>query len=210
MPTGASSGRTARPTAGSDRARRGMAPAPCRADPMAPTLRLARETDAHHFKTVHASVLDEPPYPALLASVLSAPHLHVAVALDDWRMIGMYSGVTYHHPDKPPQWWVNELGVGRPWRRRLATRLGGLCAGEALGFGCTELRVVADPTPRRRGSGRASAGRRPASASRCSAASSERSAPAPCADRRLGLLFRHDNLRNRRHPRPSRWPSCRA
>jgi GNAT superfamily N-acetyltransferase len=115
---------------------------------MAPTIRLAQATDARVFENVHEDVFDNPPDPDLVARFLAAPHLHIAVALEGGRMIGMCSGVTYHHPDKPPQWWVNELGIAEPWRRQgLATRLVDLCAEEAARLGCTEIWVVADPAP---------------------------------------------------------------
>jgi aminoglycoside 6'-N-acetyltransferase I len=100
------------------------------------------------FERVHPDVFDEQVDPELTRAFLAAPHLHIALAIQGDLTVGMCSGVVYHHPDKPPQWWVNEIGVAAPWRRqRLATRLVETCITEALRQGCGEIWVVADPTP---------------------------------------------------------------
>jgi ribosomal protein S18 acetylase RimI-like enzyme len=39
------------------------------------------------------------------------PRHHLAVALDGHTVVGMASAVHYVHPDKPPELWVNEVGV---------------------------------------------------------------------------------------------------
>jgi GNAT superfamily N-acetyltransferase len=109
---------------------------------------LASPDDADLLLRAHEDVFDAPPDPALTRSYLAAPHLHIALAVADDQVIGMCSGVVYHHPDKPPQWWINELGVATPWRRRkIASRLVEACGAEAARLGCTEIWVVADPTP---------------------------------------------------------------
>jgi ribosomal protein S18 acetylase RimI-like enzyme len=53
---------------------------------------------------------------------------HLAVALDEATVVGMASAVHYVHPDKPPELWVNEVGVapthqGRHIGRRLLRAL---------------------------------------------------------------------------------------
>jgi len=40
------------------------------------------------------------------------------VAMLDERVIGMASAVHYVHPDKPPELWVNEVGVAPPYRQQ--------------------------------------------------------------------------------------------
>jgi ribosomal protein S18 acetylase RimI-like enzyme len=40
------------------------------------------------------------------------------LAVDDATVVGMASGVEYFHPDKPPQLWINEVGVALSHRRR--------------------------------------------------------------------------------------------
>lgn len=99
------------------------------------------------FDTVHEDVFDGPIVPSLLASYLADPRQHILVAMDDDTMCGMCSGMHHHHPDKPPQMWVNELGVANPWRRQgIATRLIGALKTHATRLECTEIWVVADPT----------------------------------------------------------------
>jgi GNAT superfamily N-acetyltransferase len=115
---------------------------------MAVSVFLARRIDAGLFSNVHPDVFDGPPDPLLVDGFLAAPHLHIAVAVERDLMVGMCSGVVYHHPDKPAQWWINELGVAGPWRRQgLATRMVLACADHARRLGCRAIWVVADPTP---------------------------------------------------------------
>ncbi len=115
---------------------------------MAASVYIARRIDAPLFAQVHDDVFDAPPDPALVESYLAAPHMHIAVAVVQGQMVGMCSGVVYHHPDKPNQYWINELGVASPWRRMgLATRLIQVTCDHARTLGCAEAWVIADPTP---------------------------------------------------------------
>jgi aminoglycoside 6'-N-acetyltransferase I len=43
---------------------------------------------------------------------------HLAVALDDGVVVGFASALHYVHPDKPPQLWINEIGVAPTHRRQ--------------------------------------------------------------------------------------------
>lgn len=109
---------------------------------------IARRIDAGLFRNAHDDVFDAPPRPDLVDSYLAAPHLHIAIAVEGDRLIGMCSGVVYHHPDKPDQYWINELGVASPWRRQgIATRLIRVTCDHARALDCTEAWVIADPTP---------------------------------------------------------------
>jgi ribosomal protein S18 acetylase RimI-like enzyme len=47
----------------------------------------------------------------LTSEFLSDDRHHVAVAIDNGRVIGFASGVHYIHPDKPAEMWINEVGV---------------------------------------------------------------------------------------------------
>jgi GNAT superfamily N-acetyltransferase len=108
---------------------------------------LAGADHADLILSAHPDVFDTSPDPQLTRDFLSAPHLHIALAVEGGMVIGMCSGIVYHHPDKHPQWWINELGVAGPWRRNgIATELVRTCAAEAARLGCTEIWVVADPT----------------------------------------------------------------
>lgn len=60
---------------------------------------------------VAEGVFDNPIEPRWSAAFLADPHHHLAVALADGVVVGMASGVHYLHPDKPPELWINEVGV---------------------------------------------------------------------------------------------------
>ncbi|MEX3015041.1 GNAT family N-acetyltransferase [Gymnodinialimonas hymeniacidonis] len=108
---------------------------------------LTGPNDAPLFENLHEDVFDAPPQPDLLHSYLADPRLHMAVAVFDGQVVGMITGMHYHHPDKPPQMWINELGVAEPFRRRgIATDLIQRLSEHALTLACTEIWVVADPT----------------------------------------------------------------
>ncbi|MGB3407697.1 MAG: GNAT family N-acetyltransferase [Jannaschia sp.] len=103
--------------------------------------------DAALLDDCHRGVFDDPPRRDLTESYLADPRLHLVLARDADRVVGMCSGVHYHHPDKPPQMWINELGVAGPWRRRgIATDLVARLSALAAQLSCTEIWVVADPT----------------------------------------------------------------
>ncbi len=108
---------------------------------------LTGPNDAPLFDNLHEDVFDAPPQPELLQSYLADPRLHMAVAVVDRQIVGTISGMHYHHPDKPPQMWINELGVAEPFRRRgIATALVRSLSEHARTLACTEIWVVADPT----------------------------------------------------------------
>lgn len=111
------------------------------------TIQTAGRGDVALFDHIHDDVFDGPLDPLLLRSYLADPRLHMAVALEGAQMIGMGSGMNYHHPDKPPQMWINELGVAGPWRRQgVATQLVGALCELGRGLSCTEIWVIAEPT----------------------------------------------------------------
>ncbi len=114
---------------------------------MAISVFIARRIDAPLFANAHEDVFDNPPQADLVAEYLAAPHLHIAVASDGAQMIGMCSGVVYHHPDKPNQYWINELSVAGPWRRQgIASRLITVTCDHARRLGCREAWLVSMPT----------------------------------------------------------------
>ncbi len=60
---------------------------------------------------VAGDVFDEAVNPAWAAAFLDDPRHHICVALDEGVIVGFASAVHYIHPDKPPQLWINEVGV---------------------------------------------------------------------------------------------------
>jgi len=65
-----------------------------------------------------ADVFDRPVHPRWAAEFLADPRHHLAVALADGTVVGMASAVHYVHPDKPPELWINEVGVDSAYRNR--------------------------------------------------------------------------------------------
>lgn len=78
---------------------------------MAVLVRLLGRDDSAALDHVSPGVFDGPIHPQWLAEFLSDSRHHLAVAVDDATVVGFASGVHYIHPDKPPELWVNEVGV---------------------------------------------------------------------------------------------------
>ena len=63
-------------------------------------------------------MFDRPIDPRWTAEFLADPRHHMVVALLGGLVVGMASAVHYIHPDKPPELWVNEVGVAPSYRRQ--------------------------------------------------------------------------------------------
>ena len=108
-------------------------------------VRILQAGDASVLERVADDVFDEPVDPHRTAEFLADPRHHLAVAIDGGVVVGMASGVHYLHPDKPPQLFINEVGVtsshqGRGIGRRVLDAL--LERGRTLG--CSEAWVLTD------------------------------------------------------------------
>jgi ribosomal protein S18 acetylase RimI-like enzyme len=85
---------------------------------MAIEIRVLRPGDDAVLMNVAPEVFDNPVDPDLAHEFLADPRHHIAVALDDRRVVGFASGVDYIHPDKPAELFVNEVGVAATHQRR--------------------------------------------------------------------------------------------
>ena len=108
-------------------------------------VRILQAGDASVLERVADDVFDGPVDPHWSAEFLADPRHHLAVAIDGGVVVGMASGVHYLHPDKPPQLFINEVGVasshqGRGIGRRVLDAL--LERGRTLG--CSEAWVLTD------------------------------------------------------------------
>jgi GNAT superfamily N-acetyltransferase len=83
-----------------------------------PTIRLLGPADAALLSNVAEEVFDNDIDPCWTAEFLADPRHHMVVALLGGQVIGMASAVHYVHPDKPPELWVNEVGVAPPHRNQ--------------------------------------------------------------------------------------------
>lgn len=101
--------------------------------------------DSKVLDSVAPEVFDHPIDPVLRDEFLSTPNHHLVVAIDDGLVVGMASGVTYVHPDKPRELWVNEVGVSPSHRRRgVARRMLVALFELARSLGCREAWVLTD------------------------------------------------------------------
>jgi ribosomal protein S18 acetylase RimI-like enzyme len=74
--------------------------------------------DGHILQNVAVGVFDNPINAAWTKEFLQDPRHHIAVAIDNALVVGFASAVHYIHPDKPPELWINEVGVA-PTHRSL-------------------------------------------------------------------------------------------
>ena len=90
-------------------------------------------------------VFDNPVRPELAARYLETPGNLLAVAIHSGTVIGMASAISYVHPDKPLQLFVNEVGVaGKFQGQGIASRLLRLLLDEGRRLGCTEAWVATE------------------------------------------------------------------
>ena len=104
-----------------------------------PTIRLLGPGDIAVFSNVAEDVFDEDIDPRWAAEFLNDPRHHLVVALLGGQVIGMASAVHYVHPDKPPELWVNEIGVTPAYRQRgIGKQLMAALFSRGRELGCTE------------------------------------------------------------------------
>jgi ribosomal protein S18 acetylase RimI-like enzyme len=108
-------------------------------------VRLLGAGDCAVLGRVADDVFDGPVDRALAAEFLDDPRHHVAVAIDDGAVVGMATAVHYVHPDKPPELWINEVGVAPTHRRLgLGRRLLAALLDHARTLGCRAAWVLTE------------------------------------------------------------------
>ena len=113
---------------------------------MAVEIKVLGLQDAGVLADVAPDVFDDPIDVGRADEFLADPRHHLAVAVEDGRVVGFVSAVHYVHPDKPrPELWINEIGVAATHRGRgLGTRLLRAVFAVARGLGCAEAWVLTD------------------------------------------------------------------
>jgi len=106
---------------------------------------LLQQHNAAALDHVAPGVFDHAINPEWTAAFLSDSRHHLAMALAEGQVVGMASAVHYVHPDKPPELWINEVGVapshqGQGVGRALLQAL--LQQGKRLG--CVQAWVLTD------------------------------------------------------------------
>ena len=90
-------------------------------------------------------VFDKPVSRRLAKEFLDDSRHHIVVAVENGIVVGMTTGVHYVHPDKPPQLFINEVGVASSHRGRgIGRDLLDALVRHAAGLGCTEAWVLTD------------------------------------------------------------------
>jgi len=110
------------------------------------SIRLLESGDDAILERVAPGVFDHTVRAPWVAEFLHDPRHHLVVALDDQMVVGFASAVHYLHPDKPPELWINEVGVADTHRERglgrmILDRL--LAHGRSLG--CVQAWVLTAP-----------------------------------------------------------------
>ena len=101
--------------------------------------------EAHVLERVAPDVFDHAVRPEFAADFLSDSRHHIAVAIDDDVVVGFASGVHYIHPDKPPELWINEVGVAPTHQRQgTATRVLDALFARGRELGCREAWVLTE------------------------------------------------------------------
>jgi ribosomal protein S18 acetylase RimI-like enzyme len=113
---------------------------------MSVEIRVLGPHDADLLTRVAPEVFDQPVDARFATEFLADPRHHLVVALDAGRIVAFASAVHYVHPDKPPELWVNEVGVapthqGQGIGRQLLEHL--FAHGRALD--CREAWVLTEP-----------------------------------------------------------------
>ena len=75
------------------------------------TIKVLTASDISLLMNVADDVFDNQVDEKLAKEFLEDPRHHIVVALIDGVVIGFASAVHYIHPDKPPELWINEVGV---------------------------------------------------------------------------------------------------
>jgi len=75
------------------------------------TIKALSTSDLATLLNVADDVFDNPVDEKLAKEFLADPRHHLVAAMDDGVMIGFASAIHYSHPDKPPELWINEVGV---------------------------------------------------------------------------------------------------
>jgi aminoglycoside 6'-N-acetyltransferase I len=121
--------------------------------------RILRPDDLAALARVADGVLDRAVDEAQARALLADAAHVLAVAEDGDQVVGALLAVVARFPDKPPELWVNEIGVADRWQGQgIGRALMRLALHEARARGCVAAWVAADRTEQAMGFYRALAG----------------------------------------------------
>ncbi|HSR91687.1 MAG TPA: GNAT family N-acetyltransferase [Gemmatimonadales bacterium] len=112
-----------------------------------PEIRILDSGDETILQNLAPGVFDHALEPALVAEFLRDERHHLVVAIEDETVVGFASGVHYVHPDKPAEFWINEVGVAPSHHRRgVGKAIVATLLEHAKRLGCREAWVLTDRT----------------------------------------------------------------
>jgi len=82
------------------------------------TIKTLQRDDVHLLDNVANDVFDHPINRSLAREFLEDPRHHIVAAIADGLIVAFASAVHYIHPDKPPELWINEVGVAPSHQKR--------------------------------------------------------------------------------------------
>ena len=103
-------------------------------------IRLLEEGDVAVLDRVANDVFDHAVIAEQAARFLADPGHYLVVALHADTVVGIGSANEYLHPDKPLQFWINEMGVAPEYQRQgIGRQLLDVLLGVARDLGCKEV-----------------------------------------------------------------------
>lgn len=109
------------------------------------TIRNLGPEDAHVLDRVRPGTFDNEIDPARAWGFLATRVNELVVALDRGEVVGFASGTVIMHPDKPTQFFVNEVSVHEDYRRRgIAHQLLRRISDLAFDRGCESVWVATE------------------------------------------------------------------
>lgn len=112
---------------------------------MSVDVRILSLADLAVLANIADDVFDQSPDAHWTAAFLASPNHHLAVAVQRELVVGMATAVHYFHPDKPPELWINEVGVAPSYRGRgLGHRLIAALLEVGTRLGCRQAWTLTD------------------------------------------------------------------
>lgn len=109
---------------------------------MAVHIRLLGPTDSAVLNNVADDVFDHAIDARSTREFFADDRHHIVVALDGDLVVGFASAVHYVHPDKPPELWINEVGVAPSHQRRgIGKQIMAAMLAHGRSLGCREAWV---------------------------------------------------------------------
>lgn len=82
------------------------------------TIKTLTKDDFGLLMNVADDVFDNPVDGNFAREFLNDPRHHIVVAISEGVIVGFATAVHYIHPDKPPELWINEVGVKQSHHRQ--------------------------------------------------------------------------------------------